>query len=1818
MADMDNLANISENFDTIKTLLNSIRAQGILNTSDVDKLLTGINSKLEKINTEEDIDLIKIFLSELKQGLEERHTILISKFGAIESLFSNLLKNSSEMLKTSEVKELFDIVATNLSVFSREVISQKESLTDISLRLDALRSDDSQKRDIIKNIAILKSDLEHINNGFDSIVVSLNDNFKTVVKTISSMDNSDSLSGFADVLSNIEMSSNTVISALQMLSKRTEQVENVLSTLTTKDDLDVTNKRLFELNAQGQELTAAVSDLSNKYLTLGSLADKIDASVNVIANLKTILEEIDDKNTQLVLTKLNLLEEDLDKVKNDTALEEFRQSLEALVNEVLNHSKLLNKNLFEAEADIKTTISSTTQQLAKLSESSAAKILEDISSNAQAVSEKLVQTQDSISVLCEKNISSVYENITELKKLITQFDETATNTNSAIFSNIVDRLNNFENDFKEALALQERNVANSSSQLISHFENVRNISNNVDFKLDTSIVEIDGLKRETTGLKNAVDNLVAMDFANIVKDLRIDLYASKQEVVSALDVVSGELTEKVSDDLYGKYELLISKLDVVSDEFAKAQATSLSGIKTSLDNISASLVDVISYVSDNSKRSDAEDYDTKITALVNAIKENSLDYLDAVRDVVDVVRVQVDNNLKSINEENINQMTSVKVLFDENTKDIKQEIKFSYAKLLEIQDSYKEVTKYLEDVDSANDENYKGLKISAEELRADIESKLEAIKAVIFDKVCEIKKDFTAENKTTFDNIDSVIKSISTKKSQEVIESVTKANSEELKTRVDEILADFSNVKAVLEKVDENVDADMTRQLSIIESNFESLVSQIAILFEKSDNALSGKINQELENVSKTLLEIVAEKLETYKSVIETTFETLGEKAVEQSKFLQDSIEDLNGTLRTIYEEQAEESCKLIQDLTVKLKDVLDDKSKLDAEERDAIVAKITELTDHVEASTLKLTDSVKAQLDDIVKYIDSAQDLQVQEIDEKIKKQVETVNTLNSEVLGVKSDISDMKQLVLGNKDALQQFEAIFEEKVSALRSLMAESAANEMQVFDAYVKSLSEILETVQQGVVDCQSSIAGMVSEEFKLVSTNIEKETDIIIGEVIEQFDLLKKSQQDDVLNLTTRIEDVVSSHIYNNIEDLKSFLDVKTDNSVMTSKLDNLKVEAMASFETLINNMNLLLNADAFKTELSDFRLANEVLINSVIDNLNERFEAVVSESFTITAKGIEDKILELGEESSKALIHQTSNINELMTKFNDALVMFDKNFTKTLVSKYEEIKSVTNVYENSISDVKKSMLDLSKSYELMKNQFDKKIEELVNSVQQSVASTNSEIEKLNKSFEDLKAQISNRSLDEAFQASVNKQISSLEDLIAEQLNYIEDINELCVLNLPEVAELTALLKHSVLEAINNLSTKIEKANSDSSLGAELKAVKSEIITQFLNVFNQISFVAEEEEILDFIQEKHDELITILSHIVTTSDVVDNVKETVSAVDLKIDSLKDDIGLINEKITSIMSADGDIDYVYSLQDLESDIANLRVALNEMKENDHSQEFADLISSTNAIYNFVETVKGELPTRREFEDLTEDIISISTRTNKLLLASDESYKNLQDNLQEFKLVINDLDERTRNFAQESGLDRLDNKLNAINTMMINGAKTNQVFNQVFEYLAQWVDSASMQINSISDKVETLDEIGQIKSMLSDLKAGAEDNTETVELVEALGQVFDKQNKRISSLETKLDKIIVETTIISKNNKLDMAPMEETLNKFLVAIEEKMSSQQDKISSLESKLENVMTLLDEKDTAQLTKKMGGMDRQIAKLNKSIEKIASHVVEK
>lgn len=83
-----------------------------------------------------------------------------------------------------------------------------------------MRSDDSQKKEIVKNITFLKNDIERLTNGFDSIVLSLNENFKTIIKTISSIDPSENINKFGKELEDIVNSSNTILSALQMLDKK--------------------------------------------------------------------------------------------------------------------------------------------------------------------------------------------------------------------------------------------------------------------------------------------------------------------------------------------------------------------------------------------------------------------------------------------------------------------------------------------------------------------------------------------------------------------------------------------------------------------------------------------------------------------------------------------------------------------------------------------------------------------------------------------------------------------------------------------------------------------------------------------------------------------------------------------------------------------------------------------------------------------------------------------------------------------------------------------------------------------------------------------------------------------------------------------------------------------------------------------------------------------------------------------------------------------------------------------------------------------------------------------------------------------------------------------------------------------------------------------------------------------------------------------------------------------------------------------------------------------------------------------------------------
>ena len=2059
-------------------------------------------------------------------------------------------------------------------------------------------------------------------NGFDSIVLSLNENFKTLIKTLSSVDQSEAINKFGGQLDDIVNSSNTILSALQMMDKKNDQLEDALKGLASQDDVIGAKKWLSDLVAKNHELNDSVNNLSDKYYKIDNLAEKIDASVSIIAGLKTVISESESQNSETIMNELEALQASLKEVTTNQTFEDFKTSLEIVLKDISSGSinlqnalvdasseiqkistnlqaldinvnfQSLMSNLEKMEHDIKEHTDVVTDKISQLVEVNATRTLNEISNNADSLISKLKDSHYTMTKLCEKSFNDVLEDIANLKTVVSQIDENNVSANNAIFSNITDRLAIFENSLKGSLEKQEDYVANSSSQLLEQIKNIKDLSGVIDYKLDASVIEVNNSKREFAELKSAVQDVLGLDFVNVVKDLKVDLYAVKQDLTTAFENSTSEQTEKSANDLFGKYELLVSKLDNVEDSLKQAQASALTALKPILDNISSSVMDVISYVS-SQKELNTDSIDVKLANITEIVKDSNLNYVENVRDIVEVIRTQVENNLIQIQKENSNKIDSINSSITKNTESLKEEIKYSYNKLLEVQDNFDEIKEALNVNNITLSTNIGDIMSSTDGLKTDFEVKLATLKNSLLDKISDFKQEFTCENadkiseiKFTTENLHAkslqnsqeligqfkgeiaqiigtlklnveelaeqlsnttlkveggnreivnfikndfcaeVDNSVSTLKSdlsefstnmqnyadsitsgfgdlknsvdsmsekttsslastlakildnfvslKGVLSSFNETNMQGFKDSVDKITEDFAGLKNRLESVDRNIDEDLARQFSLIETNFEDLSNSLTELFSRSDNELSMKIENGLVDISARVDETVASNLEQYKAKIETLFDDIVKKNNEQSDYIKERVLSLNETLEATLATQNENAENRLKDIACEMKTIIDSNIEVTSADYESLKTKLadftvemsslnktlsanlkqqldeiakfvdsnlevqgqetaekfeeiqntltaqtqklnsqvenvlatvkndnsslqesirlklqeignaftTELTSFAEKSendfaqasdslknlietqaehseikldsfaqdlsarNAEMIENIKTQLDEIAKFVDSGLEIQANnveakfneitdkaqqlnlklgEIDEsvfgsvkdlsqelnqlkadisdnlqqnstlvgkklesllnditsnkleelklisettqnktndlkvdfanslteeveslydkvqglfeatslnltthldnenskilenltaktmefkaafealndrldkdeisqmnvfqaQVKELGETFNTLIDEAKNVtKSEVSAISETLINNsKNLFDEVEQAIEDKITTLLATTADISAGELQSMEAFANQILKQVEVNKQNVVSCKDLIIELVQKECELVSEDIEKETDVIVKDIIEQFNLFKGIQKDELDKLTVHVESSIEDYIFNYVNELKSYMDIKTDSTIMNQKLDNINSELTNTVDDMLSTMNKFLEASVFSSAMSDLRTANEILVNSTADKLNKQINDFVRENVT--------------------------------NKLEDKLNLFDKKFIDTVVDKYEEIKMISSKYNQSFENIQASVDGILAEFKSAKDEINATMQTIMDGISNSINS-------LNVSFADLKAQILNKSFDEAFQASLNNQITGIENLVKEQFGYLEDISDLCCNNLPELTEMNTLVKYGIQQSITDLTNKVDA--QDISLNEELAKLKSDIITQFLNIFNQISFVAEQEEILDFIQEKHSELITILSHIVTTIDNVDTVKDNVAVIDNKVDSLKEDIDLINEKITSIISSDGDIDYVYSLQDLESDIANLRLVLNEMKSSNNSKELEELVTSTNDIYKLVESLKTEMPKfeydefKKDFETLSEDIVSISTRTNKLILASDESHKCLQDNLQEFKLVINDLDERTRNFAHESGIDRLDNKLGAINTMIQNGAKTNQVFNQVFEYLAEWVDKAGEQITTISDKVETLDDIGQIKVMLEDLKAEAEDNTESTELIEALSNVFEKQAKRISSLEAKLDRVIVETTISNKNSKIDMTPFENTLNSFLVAIDDKMSSQQDKINSLESKLEEVMTKIDPKDTAQLTKKVGGMDRQIAKLNKSIEKIASHVVEK
>lgn len=709
--------------------------------------------------------------------------------------------------------------------------------------------------------------------------------------------------------------------------------------------------------------------------------------------------------------------------------------------------------------------------------------------------------------------------------------------------------------------------------------------------------------------------------------------------------------------------------------------------------------------------------------------------------------------------------------------------------------------------------------------------------------------------------------------------------------------------------------------------------------------------------------------------------------------------------------------------------------------------------------------------------------------------------------------------------------------------------------------------------------------------------------------------------------------------FNKIQNQIHYFTQEQDNQKLTVNSIISQIEKIGSLEetndnlranfAIVKEQNTIINENVNK-QMSLITQLNELAqdcnqkaledLNTIIFSLKE-----FSESLNDDVKEIKDFVNEKVE-TIITKVHETDSFIEILNNNLTTLVkvvgnIFDDEEFASLRDDVAELLVKANFLSESVSKIatKEELLDNS---EKNKDEIKKHNQELITELENKIVS------KLD--FSDI-GDIKDYTEKMFFQGTevLKEEIWSIKDTVnnvnsnaVSKEDFDNKLAELKALNNQIKEDITDIISEESVAAsnqINEISATIEALKNDISniilneqneqITTALQNLQTKFVSQLIQIADNISFAQDAEEINDNIFNCSDEIKEKISADIT--DIKQEIEllkgvsdsENANIVNLltKIDdALKTDItsdlkALISGFKLLTTGLKEDKGYVYTLPDIESDLSKIRLDLNNIQkvlidaENGSDQSSSDITTKINNIKSAVERLQ-ESPITAEvadikelFDHLNEDIASISKRTNKLIISSDELTKVLKANIASFTSLINTFEKQSREFYNSAFLNDLNTKIDAINKGTNAILKSDQVLTEAFMYMGEWIDSAS-------------DSFDEIKNDLSKIKKNvlSEDDSATEKLeisVKNLSQRIDVQEAKIDSVDDKLNKIITQQNESKELKSLleYVASQVSVTNEKIIEndkLSQKIASMEKQLKKIEKNLAVITEYIDEED--------------------------------
>ena len=794
------------------------------------------------------------------------------------------------------------------------------------------------------------------------------------------------------------------------------------------------------------------------------------------------------------------------------------------------------------------------------------------------------------------------------------------------------------------------------------------------------------------------------------------------------------------------------------------------------------------------------------------------------------------------------------------------------------------------------------------------------------------------------------------------------------------------------------------------------------------------------------------------------------------------------------------------------------------------------------------------------------------------IKNQIDELLQFNKEIeANNKRLLEELASIVFKIKDLSEQT-ADHTDDVKIFIADKIDSIITKLQESDATIEILNNNLNTLVEvvgNIFDDESF------EELKTDVSDIFKKSELISAtlkelttreEFVQNSENNKNEIKQNTLDLITQLETNIFTRLnVADITDIKNYAEkiFFQGTEVLKEEIWGIKDTVKNIDETAVKQEIFEKNIQTTKDDIVDIISEESVATTQQIKEVNDSIEILKNE---ITAK-FAAKTADDAENIKKL----SANIEASESNLTDKAAQ-EHNLTRDKIS---ALANDINVFKDDITDIiSVESVAASDQIKNVVQQIDHLKEDITYIISGESIASAQQIKQLSSSLENLKTELNNLIINEQGQ-QIKQLSSSLENLKTELNNLI----------------------------INEQGQQIEIA---------LQNLQTKFVTQLVQVAGNISFEEQADDINDNItsvsNEIKDEISGITSGITEhlsnlkiditklQKDTENGSEEIVTSIDKINETLKagvsEEINNLASKIKLLTNGfREDNDFSYTLPDVESDIAKIRADLSNIQRTlinpdslteDHSLDIATRLNDLKALVQKMQDspITHQVAEIKElFGGLGEDISSISKRTNKLIISSDEVTKKLLSNISAFTALINTFDKQSKAFYNSTLLKDINKKVETITKGTEAIVQSNNAMNEAFVYMGEWIDTASDSFDNLQNDISKIK-----KTLLSD----AQNLTEKIEM--QLSEINNKIDIEVNNINQKLNE------------------QQSCINKI---IEQQADSQE--LKSLLEFVASQVSITNEKmiENEQLTQKILNMEKQLKKIEKNIAIITEYIDE-